>query len=63
MVALRSNRLARNNPCAQCGKPIPAPVWTEIDSDKVQFSWHCIACDYRFHSTAIYQDELEQVAA
>jgi hypothetical protein len=63
MFVLRSLQLPKNNPCGQCGNPIPAPVWTETDHNRIHFIWHCVACDYRFQTTAIYREEFEQIAA
>jgi hypothetical protein len=61
MFVLRSIQLPKNNPCGQCGNPIPA--WTETDHNRIHFIWHCMACDYKFQSTAIYREEFEQIAA
>jgi hypothetical protein len=50
------------NPCAQCGKPIPAPEWIEGDPRRMSYLWHCWACDYRFEAVAFYEDS-EALAA
>jgi hypothetical protein len=43
-----------NNPCAQCGKPIAAPDWTENSARRISFLWHCKACNYRFEAVAFF---------
>ena len=63
-VASHLNKLPTKNPCAQCGNRIPAPIWMETDNNnRVHFIWHCVACDYRFQSMAVYEQELERIAA
>ena len=51
--------LPRENPCAQCGKPIAAPDWIENGSRRISYLWHCQACDYRFEAVAFF-DEAQQ---
>jgi hypothetical protein len=64
MFASHLNKLPTKNPCAQCGNPIPAAIWMETDhNNRVHFIWHCVACDYRFQSMAVYDQELERIAA
>src|ERR1700730_8282987 len=46
--------LPRENPCAQCGKPIAAPEWTENGPRRISYLWHCSACDYRFEAVAFF---------
>jgi ribosomal protein L37AE/L43A len=46
--------LPLDNPCAQCGKPIAAPVWTENGPRRISYLWHCRACDYEFEAVAFY---------
>jgi ribosomal protein L37AE/L43A len=46
--------LPHENPCAQCGKPIAAPVWTENGPRRISYLWHCRACDYEFEAVAFY---------
>jgi ribosomal protein L37AE/L43A len=48
--------LPRNNPCAQCGAPIPIPEWVERDHGRVAYLWHCHACDYAFEAIAYFHD-------
>jgi hypothetical protein len=43
-----------DNPCAQCGKPIGRPVWSEPGESCTTYVWMCQACDYEFTSTAVY---------
>jgi hypothetical protein len=54
--------LPRNNPCAQCGTPIPIPEWVEHDHGRAAYLWHCYACDYRFEAIAYFNDEDEDHA-
>jgi len=42
-----------NNPCAQCGKPIAAPVWSEPGDACVTYVWACTACNYEFAAIAV----------
>jgi hypothetical protein len=53
------NYLPRQNPCAQCGKPIAMPEWIESSGGRACYLWHCWACDYRFEAIAFF-DEAEQ---
>jgi C4-type Zn-finger protein len=46
--------LPHDNPCAQCGKPIAAPDWTENSARRISYLWHCKACNYRFEAVAVY---------
>jgi len=53
----------QNNPCAQCSKPIPSPVWSEVIDREVHYVWLCVHCDYEFTQIATYAcepAELEQ---
>jgi hypothetical protein len=47
--------LPHENPCAQCGKPIAAPEWTEAGPRRISYLWHCQACDYKFEAMAFYE--------
>jgi ribosomal protein L37AE/L43A len=47
--------LPLENPCAQCGKPIAAPEWTEAGPRRISYLWHCQACDYKFEAVAFYE--------
>jgi ribosomal protein L37AE/L43A len=57
--------LPKQNPCAQCGKPIAAPDWIEAEpGGGIAYLWHCRACDYRFEAIAYFeQTEREPLAA
>ncbi|HEY3893195.1 MAG TPA: hypothetical protein VGM00_14625 [Bradyrhizobium sp.] len=61
MARTDSGYLPRENPCAQCGKPIAAPEWIEAGPNHIAYLWHCWACDYRFEAVA-YFDEAEPEA-
>jgi hypothetical protein len=54
MARFDSGYLPHENPCAQCGKPIAAPDWTENGPRRISYLWHCRACDYRFEAVAYY---------
>jgi hypothetical protein len=59
------NYLPRQNPCAQCGKPIAMPEWIESSDGRACYLWHCWACDYRFEAIAFFDEatEREPIAA
>jgi len=46
--------LPKQNPCAQCGKPIAAPEWIENGPRRISYLWNCRACHYRFEAVAFY---------
>jgi len=48
--------LPRENPCAQCGKPIAAPDWIERSPGRWCYLWTCRACGYRFEAIAFYDE-------
>lgn len=48
--------LPRQNPCAQCGKPIALPEWVESGEGRTCYLWHCWACDYRFEAIAFFDE-------
>jgi hypothetical protein len=48
--------LPQGNPCAQCGKPIPAPEWIESGPGRTSYLWHCWACDYQFEAVAFFEE-------
>ena len=58
MARIDIGYLPRGNHCAQCGKPIAAPEWTEQGPKRVSYLWHCRACDYQFEAVAFF-DELD----
>jgi hypothetical protein len=66
MARIDLGYLPKQNPCAQCGKPIAAPDWIENGPRRISYLWRCRACDYRFEAVAFYdnsQSELEALAA
>jgi hypothetical protein len=66
MARTDSGYLPHQNPCAQCGAPIPAPDWTENGPRRISYLWHCKACDYRFEAVAFFDashPEREALAA
>lgn len=50
----QSGDIPRQNPCAQCGTPIPAPDWIEPGRGRISYLWNCRACGYRFEAVAIF---------
>lgn len=56
MAKIDFSYLPRENPCAQCGKPIPAPEWVEADPHRAFYLWQCRACGYRFEAMAFFDD-------
>ena len=50
------SNLPRQNPCAQCGKPIAMPEWVESSEGRTCYLWHCWDCDYRFEAIAFEAD-------
>jgi hypothetical protein len=50
----QSGDIPRQNPCAQCGLPIPAPDWIEPGRGRISYLWKCGACGYRFEAVAIF---------
>jgi ribosomal protein L37AE/L43A len=66
MARMNFGYLPQGNPCAQCGKPIAGPEWTENGPRRISYLWHCEACDYRFEAIAFYdasQPDREALAA
>ena len=42
-------------PCAQCGKTLFAPEWSEHLSDsRVRYVWACDGCDYEFDTLVCF---------
>ena len=56
MIGSGSSYLPRENPCAQCGKPIERPDWIESSPGRTSFLWFCRACNYRFEAVAVYDE-------
>ena len=46
--------IPRQNPCAQCGTPIPQPDWIEPGEGRISYLWTCRVCNYRFEAVAIF---------
>ncbi len=63
MVRVEAVTLPRQNPCAQCGKPIAFPEWVEAGPRRASYLWHCWACDYRFEAVAFFEELQEQALA
>jgi hypothetical protein len=61
--ASASDFVPHDNPCAQCGKPIAKPIWSEPGESCVTYVWACLACDYEFTCTAVYPQHEEQPLA
>jgi hypothetical protein len=55
--------LPKQNPCAQCGKPIAAPEWIENGPRRISYLWHCRACKYRFEAVAFYDNSQSEPGA
>jgi hypothetical protein len=56
MASMDFGYLPRENPCAQCGKPIAAPEWIENGPRRTSYLWYCRACDYRFEAVAFFSE-------
>jgi hypothetical protein len=56
MAKINFGYLPRENPCAQCGKPIAAPDWIEGGPRRTSYLWHCRACGYRFEAVAFFDE-------
>jgi len=56
MARIEFGSLPRENPCAQCSKPIAAPEWVETGAGRTSYLWQCRACGYRFESMAFFAD-------
>lgn len=54
MVAAVSDYLPHQNPCAQCGCPIPNPIWFEDGPRRTSYLWHCVHCGYKFEAVAFF---------
>jgi len=66
MAKINVGYLPRENPCAQCGKPIAAPDWIESGPRRTSYLWRCRACDYQFEAVAFFDDsksDREAIAA
>jgi ribosomal protein L37AE/L43A len=56
MARIDLGYLPKQNPCAQCGKPIAAPEWIENGPRRTSYLWHCRACGYQFEAVAFFDD-------
>jgi ribosomal protein L37AE/L43A len=56
MAAVVSDHLPHQNPCAQCGKPIAAPVWFEDGPRRTSYLWQCTDCGYTFEAVAFFNE-------
>lgn len=66
MLAAVSDDLPHQNPCAQCGRLIAAPVWFEDGPCRTSYLWRCVHCGYKFEAIAFFNqtnDELRANAA
>ncbi len=66
MARIDFGPLPRENPCAQCGKPIAVPEWIESGPGRMSYLWRCRACDYRFEAMAFFayaEPDQESLAA
>jgi ribosomal protein L37AE/L43A len=59
---LQSGNLPRENPCAQCGKPIAMPEWFEKGPRSTAYLWKCQACGYRFEAVAFFGSAADRAA-
>jgi hypothetical protein len=48
--------IPRQNPCAQCGAPIPKPDWIEPGEGRISYLWTCRASNYQFEAVAIFDE-------
>jgi len=58
MAKSDSGDIPTQNPCAQCGMPIPQPDWIEAGRGRTSYLWKCRACGYRFEAIAIFEEHL-----
>jgi ribosomal protein L37AE/L43A len=57
MAASDCSLLLGRHPCAQCGKPIASPLWSERERNRVSFLWSCQVCDYQFVTIAVLKSQ------
>lgn len=55
MATANIGHIPTQNPCAQCGSPIPLPEWIEDGEGRTAYLWHCRVCNYRFEAVAIFE--------
>ena len=56
MATAHAGDIPRQNPCAQCGAPIPKPDWIEPGEGRISYLWTCRACNYQFEAVAIFDE-------
>ena len=56
-MAYDTDLLLNKISCAQCGRPIEWPLWSERERNRVSYLWSCMACDYQFVTVAILKSE------
>ncbi len=45
-------------PCAQCGKTLFGPEWSEyLGNQQVRHLWVCTSCDYDFETLVVFPAE------
>lgn len=51
-------------PCAQCGRSLAAPTWSEFVSERqVRHLWNCDTCEYEFETLVYFSaDEKPETA-
>ena len=54
--------MPKQNPCAQCGKPIAVPEWVEAEAGRTFYLWRCRVCDYSFEAVAYFDSQADQEA-
>ena len=60
MIAVVSDYLPHQNPCAQCGKSIAAPAWFENGPRRTSYLWQCAHCGYQFEAIAFFAETNQQ---
>lgn len=63
MVAAVSDDLPHQNPCAQCGRLIAAPVWFENGPRRTAYLWQCVHCGYQFETVAFFREANDEPRA
>jgi hypothetical protein len=45
------------NPCAQCGRTILMPAWSEhVSERRIRHLWECDACGYTFETLVCFPE-------
>lgn len=63
MIAAVSDDLPHQNPCAQCGRLIAAPVWFENGPRRTAYLWQCVHCGYQFETVAFFREANDEPRA